>query len=117
MDLSVSRITIEMLTVTMQKFCKEFVPWKALRHPNVLPLLGVIMTETKFAMVSEWMSNGNINQFVPAHQDANRFELVSSPFERLRFSPIVDDCVAPIVGRRRKGLDIRARPGNGPRGS
>jgi serine/threonine protein kinase len=57
------------------------VPWKALRHPNVLPLLGVIMTETKFAMVSEWMSNGNINEFITAHQDANRFELVSSPFE------------------------------------
>ena len=50
--------------------------WKALRHPNVLPLLGVIMTETRFAMVSEWMANGNINQFVRAHQDANRFELV-----------------------------------------
>ena len=37
------------------------------------------MTETTFAMVSEWMPNGNINQFVTAHQDANRFQLVSSP--------------------------------------
>ena len=35
------------------------------------------MTETQFAMVSEWMTNGNINQFVTVHQDANRFELVS----------------------------------------
>ena len=51
--------------------------WKALQHPNVLPLIGVIMTETEFAMVSEWMSNGNINQFVKEHRDANRFELVS----------------------------------------
>lgn len=50
--------------------------WKALRHPNVLPLLGVMMTETQFAMVSEWMTNGNIRQFVEAHQDVNRFELV-----------------------------------------
>ena len=60
----------------MQRFCKEFVTWKALRHQNVLPLLGVIMTGTQFAMVSEWMTNGNINQFVTAHQDANRFKLV-----------------------------------------
>ena len=75
------------------------------------------MTEAKFAMVSEWMSNGNINQFVTAHQDANRFELVSSPFERMQLSPIADDYVAPIAGRRRKGLDIRARSGHGPRGS
>ena len=62
-----------------QRFCKEFVPWKALRHPNVLPLLGVVMTETEFAMVSAWMPNGNINQFVREHQDANRFELVGFP--------------------------------------
>ena len=51
--------------------------WKALRHPNILPLVGVIMTENEFAMVSEWMSNGNINQFVRERQDANRFKLVS----------------------------------------
>ena len=58
-------------------------PWKSLRHPNVLPLLGVVMSETKLAMVSEWMSNGNINEFVRAHQDANRFELVSAQSEPL----------------------------------
>jgi serine/threonine protein kinase len=36
------------------------------------------MTETEFAMVSEWMSNGNINQFLRERRDANRLELVSS---------------------------------------
>ena len=50
--------------------------WNALRHPNVLPLLGVTMGDSEFAMVSEWMTNGNINEFVKAHRDANRFELV-----------------------------------------
>ena len=55
--------------------------WKALRHPNVLQLVGVIMTDDEFAMVSEWMSNGNINQFVREHRDANRFELVSFPYQ------------------------------------
>ena len=43
------------------------------------------MTKDRFAMVSEWMANGNINQFVVAHQDANRFELVryrSCPYYR-----------------------------------
>lgn len=34
------------------------------------------MTKTRFAMVSEWMMNGDINQFVMEHQDVNRFELV-----------------------------------------
>ena len=61
-------------------------PWKSLRHPNVLSLLGVRVTENEFAMVSEWMSNGNIKQFVSTHQDTNRFELVSPPF-KFRHSP------------------------------
>ena len=38
--------------------------WKSLNHLNMLPLLGVMVTEDRFAMVSEWMMNGNINQFV-----------------------------------------------------
>lgn len=67
-------------------FYKEVITWKNLRHPNVLPLLGVFMTETKFAMVSEWMTNGNINQFVAVRQDANRFQLVSLSFKLLTFS-------------------------------
>jgi len=52
------------------------VTWKSLRHPNVLPLLGVTMRDKHFAMVSEWMVNGNINEFVKGHRDANRFDLV-----------------------------------------
>jgi len=50
--------------------------WKTLRHPNVLSLLGATMENGQFAMVSEWMVNGNINEFIEAHRDANRFELV-----------------------------------------
>jgi len=55
------------------------VRWGTLRHPNVLPLLGATIGDSGFAMVSEWMANGNINEFVKAHRDANRFELVT-PF-------------------------------------
>jgi hypothetical protein len=50
--------------------------WSALRHPNVLPLLGVTMAGTQFSMVSEWMNKGNINEFVEVDPDANRLELV-----------------------------------------
>jgi hypothetical protein len=39
------------------------------------------MSETQFAMVSDWMADGNINDFVKAHPDANRLELVSVSFE------------------------------------
>jgi len=63
----------------VQRFCKEVVAWKALQHPNVLPLIGVTMSESRFAMISDWMVNGNINNFVKAHPDADRLELVGFP--------------------------------------
>ena len=59
-----------------QRFCREAVAWKHLRHPNVLPLLGVTVSERRFAMVSEWMEHGNIHQFVEKDKDTNRTELV-----------------------------------------
>ena len=59
--------------------------WKTLRHPNVLPLLGVTVTENphRFVMVSEWMENGNVNEFVKAHPDVNQPELVRFSFRFL----------------------------------
>ena len=37
------------------------------------------MSETQLAMVSDWMVNGNINDFVKAHPDVDWVELVSFP--------------------------------------
>jgi serine/threonine protein kinase len=54
------------------------VGWNSLRHPNVLPLLGVTATDNQLVMVSEWMANGNINEFVKAGINADRLELVRS---------------------------------------
>jgi len=70
-------------------FCKEFVMWRNLRHRNVLPLLGVMMSETQFAMVSKWMPNGNIKHYVKARPDENRFGLVSLMFKSLPSSLII----------------------------
>ena len=63
--------------------------WKSLQHPNVLPLVGVTMSETQFAMVSDWMANGNINDFVKAHPDANRLELVGASLKFSQLPPQV----------------------------
>jgi hypothetical protein len=37
------------------------------------------MAGAQFVMVSEWMANGNINEFVKAHPDVDRLELVGFP--------------------------------------
>ena len=50
--------------------------WRALHHENVLPLLGVTMIENRFAMVSEWMKDEDINEFVKVHPDTDRLKLV-----------------------------------------
>ena len=50
--------------------------WKTLRHQNILPLMGVMMSENQFVMISEWMMNGNINNFVRTRSDVNRVRLV-----------------------------------------
>ena len=41
------------------------------------------MSANRFAMVSEWMPYGNINQFVKAHPDVDRPKLVRPPFATL----------------------------------
>ena len=38
------------------------------------------MTGVQFVMVSEWMENGNINEFLKVHPDANRLALVGFLF-------------------------------------
>lgn len=60
----------------VRRFCKEVVIWKTLQHPNVLPLVGVTMSEARFAMISGWMENGNIKEYVKVNPFANRFELL-----------------------------------------
>jgi len=55
--------------------------WKALQHQNVLSLTGVTMSVTRFEMISDWMMNGNINDFVKAHPKVDRLELVGFLFK------------------------------------
>ena len=35
-----------------------------------------MMTESQFAMISDWMENGSINEFVKANPDADQLGLV-----------------------------------------
>ena len=57
--------------------------WKILHHPNILPLLGATMSENRFVMVSEWMAQGNIKEFVKANPKVDRLGLVCFLFKIL----------------------------------
>jgi hypothetical protein len=54
------------------------VTWKALNHLNLLPLLGVTMTENKLVMVSELMLNDNVMEFMGKNPNVDRLALVCS---------------------------------------
>ena len=68
-----------------QQFFKELVLWKTLHHPNLLPLLGVMISEDPhlFVTVWEWIENGNIHEFLKTHPNANRQKLVRFSFRIL----------------------------------
>ena len=59
-------------------------------------------------MVSEWMDNGNINDFIQKYPEANRTKLVS----------LILDCFNPRLTRsacrHRKWPEVYARPRDGP---
>ena len=47
------------------------------------------MDDQQFVMVSEWMENGNINEFIKAREDVDRFELVR--FFPVGYKPFTDN--------------------------
>jgi len=49
--------------------------WKRLRHPNVVPFVGVTMEPLQF--VSEYMPNGTLTKYVVSNPGADRIALVS----------------------------------------
>ena len=49
--------------------------WKRLRHPNIVPLVGVMQDPLQF--VSEWMPNGSLTEYLKKNPTANRIRLVS----------------------------------------
>ena len=66
-------------------------------------------------MVSEWMKNRNIKEFVKAHPDWNRPELVR--FLLMAIVSLTIEDVITVAWRRNRGADLHARPGCNPWGS
>ena len=48
--------------------------WRRLEHENIVPFLGVVATPPQ--LISEWMSGGELTEYIGKHMDANRLGLV-----------------------------------------
>lgn len=60
-----------------QSFYKEAVLLKYLSHENIIPWLGVSKEHFPLSIVTEWIPNGNIRNYVQNHPEADRLALVS----------------------------------------
>lgn len=69
-----------------KRFCQQVVLWRVMSHPNILKLVGVLggFTECRLAMVSEWMTHGNIMQYI-RNNATNRLKLLHGVGRGLRF--------------------------------
>ncbi|CAE6405366.1 unnamed protein product [Rhizoctonia solani] len=61
---------------TLKRAARELFYWSRMEHPNVHRLQGVIMFRDQYlGMVSEWMENGNLHEYLRKQPSADRYQL------------------------------------------
>ncbi|KAF5349990.1 hypothetical protein D9756_009165 [Leucocoprinus leucothites] len=76
---------IQRLTAT---FAKEAIVWNQLSHPNVLPFYGIYHLEEsigRVCLVSPWMEEGNVCDYLKRNPEAPRLPLVFDTLEGLSY--------------------------------
>ncbi|CAE6493226.1 unnamed protein product [Rhizoctonia solani] len=51
---------------------RELHTWGKCNHPNIVPLLGLVVFRGRIGMVSPWMQRGNLSQYLELTPEANR---------------------------------------------
>ncbi|KAG1740777.1 kinase-like domain-containing protein, partial [Suillus paluster] len=91
-------------------YCKEAVLWRQLFSEHVLPFYGVYCWPERpsfVCLVSPWMENGNIVDFLKIYPDANRRSLVMDVARGLRY---LHSFNPPVVHGDLKGNNILITP-------
>lgn len=79
-----------------KSLAKEVVVWRQLKHPNVLPFLGVNFDEfaPSFCLVSPWLSQGTVLQFISKNPNHNRVQLLIEISQGLQY---LHEMTPPVV--------------------
>ncbi|PBK92827.1 kinase-like protein [Armillaria gallica] len=87
----------------IRDFCREALVWRQLRHPNVLPFLGVSedLFAPSYCLISPWMVNGNIVAYLQAHPDHDRLTSLVQVADAMRYLHNLDP---PIVHADIRGV-------------
>ena len=62
----------------LQAFYQEAAMWKRLKHPNVIPLLGITIFP-QLQLVSEWMTGGDLPGYIKENPGLDRLGLAGVP--------------------------------------
>ncbi|KAJ7689483.1 kinase-like domain-containing protein [Mycena rosella] len=63
--------------VALKEFGREALLWRQLSHPNLLPFFGLYYLDNRLCLVSPWMSNGHVLEFLEnAPPDTDRLSLI-----------------------------------------
>ncbi|THU93879.1 kinase-like protein, partial [Dendrothele bispora CBS 962.96] len=60
------------IQILLKEFLKEAILWRQLDHPNVLPFLGLYFLndhKQRLCLISPWMENGNVKQYLNKPSD------------------------------------------------
>ncbi|SJL08804.1 uncharacterized protein ARMOST_12174 [Armillaria ostoyae] len=89
----------------LRDFCQEALVWRQLRHPNVLPFLGVNedLFAPRYCLISPWMVNGNIMSYLEAHPDHDRLTSLVQIAEGMKYLHSLNP---PIVHADIRGANI-----------
>ncbi|KAK0485347.1 kinase-like domain-containing protein [Armillaria luteobubalina] len=89
----------------LRDFCHEALVWKQLKHPNVLPFLGVNedLFAPSYCLISPWMVNGNIMSYLETHPDHDRLESLIQIAEGMKY---LHNHNPPIVHADIRGANV-----------
>ncbi|KAG8708317.1 hypothetical protein FRC11_006569, partial [Ceratobasidium sp. 423] len=98
--LSQSRTEAEVKAKLPKRAAKELLTWLQLDHPNILPLLGLAIFNDGLSMVSPWMSNGNLSEYLRKNKN--------STADRIAFCEQIRAGLVYIHGKNMVHGDLKA---------
>ncbi|KAJ7584962.1 kinase-like domain-containing protein [Mycena floridula] len=98
----------EMARKLLNDCCREALVWNQLDHPNVLPFLGVNVDlfAPSFCLVSPWMSNGNLMQYLQRNPDFERRNAIIDIAAAMKY---LHEYSPPIVHADIRGANVLVR--------
>ncbi|KAF9789365.1 kinase-like domain-containing protein [Thelephora terrestris] len=60
-----------------RRFYREIIGWKYIAHQNLIPFFGVSESMFPFCIISPWLPNGNIVEYIRKNRGVNRLQLLA----------------------------------------